>query len=367
MTKHDKIGVIMRKHFEILLTAGAVLLVGCIMLFPNTANAQCSLSMDISSTPVTQLSPSDIDFEHFESRNLLFTATIKNSNEVDVYAKLEGTVDIFLADGTPFNDAVTFTTNQFSVSPGGRTITNLNIGRNADITLEKFQFDQLAKEKVQDIALSTGKFPAGRYVFQIKLTDLSCNQIKGENEVTFNLQNASRIELRSPAEGATTNEFPFFEFFQEGERAVLKVAEKTENQSAEDAIDRKPAMVETDLVGQNSFLYSGGRPLEPGKTYVWQVVSKSIASGGGSTDIASEIRTFTVSNTAQAGGLESVALDQLKSLFGSKYQSIFEFITNNGYQLSGPYTNNGVSIDLNELLKLLNNMGNTDNIEISFE
>ena len=358
----------MRKHFEILLTAGTVLLVGCIMLFPNTANAQCSLSMDISSTPVTQLSPSDIDFEHFESRNLLFTATIKNSNEVDVNAKLDGTVDIFLADGTTFNDAVTFTTNQFSVSPSGRTITNLNIGRNADITLQDFHFDESAKQKVQDVALSTGKFPAGRYVFQIKLIDVNCNnQVVGENEVSFNLQNASRIELRSPAEGSMTNEFPFFEFFQEGERAVLTVAEKTENQSAEDAISRQPAMVEATLVGQNSFLYSGGRPLEPGKTYVWQVVSKSTASGGGSTDVASEIRTFTVSNTAQAGGLESVALDQLKSLFGSKYQSIFEEISNSGYQLNGPYTNNGVSIDLNELLKLLNSMGNTDDIEISFE
>ena len=330
------------------------------------SSAQCSLDMQVSTIPVQQLSPADIDFEHFDSRSLLFTITITNSNPDTVNADLEGFVDIYLADGTNFSDphAARFTTNQFSVPLGVRTITNLNIGRNGDIGTQKFDFDDAAKNRLQDVSLSTGKFPAGRYVFHLELHS-SCTQTIPTKDVVFQLQNASRVELRSPQDGTTTNEFPFFEFFQEGSSAVLTVAEKTDNQSREDAISRKPPMLEVELSGQNSFLYSGGRPLEEGKTYVWDIVSNSAGAGGTAVEVSSPIWSFTVSNSA-SNSIGSLLMDQLLTTF-PKYKDLLEQIRKDAFVQAGQCTLNGSTITEPELMNLLSQLRDNDSVIITSE
>jgi hypothetical protein len=64
-------------------------------------------------------------------------------------------------------------------------------------------------------------------------------------------------------------------------------------------------MLTTELIGQNSFLYAGGRPLERGKTYVWRVVS--MITGPGLKDIgaSSVVNRFTVSESSEPSDEES--------------------------------------------------------------
>jgi hypothetical protein len=328
--------------------------------------AQCPLDMHITTMPVQQLSPADIDFEHFGSGNLLFTINIGNTGGIDASATIDAALDVNLADGTNYFDAVTFTTKKFTVPATGKTLTNLDLGHSGAIGTQQFHFDDRAKGKLQDIALSTGHFPAGKYVFHLKLKDVNCgSQIVSTGDILFQLLNASRVELRSPQNGAVTNEFPFFEFFHETNKAVLTVAEKTEGQSLEDAISRTPPMLQVELGEQNSFLYSGGRPLVEGKTYVWGVVGKSVASGGTTVDVPSPIWTFTVSSPSESSQ-ETPFFNQLLLAF-PKYKGELEKLKKDGFMQAGNCTLNGATMSEIELMNLLNQLSDNDSVVITFE
>jgi hypothetical protein len=322
--------------------------------------------MDVSYTPVQHLGLADVDIDHFRSSALLFTVHISNSQAIELSAQLHVTLMVNLADGSTYPSAVDFTTVPFAVRPQGRIITNLDIGKTKDIKTESFAYDDEAKDRLQDVALGTNSFPAGRYVFQISLLQvpgLAC----GSQDVEYILQNPSRVELRSPRDGEETNEFPFFEFYQDADRATLTVAELLAGQSREDAITRKPPMLEKELKGQNSFLYSGGRPLEQGKTYVWQVESKIRQAGGSDNSLASPIWSFSVSSGGDGTSVDAI-LNQLEEMFGARYASIFEQIRNGNFSLTGKYSDNHSRLTQSELLNLLNELRNiSDSAELSFE
>ncbi len=328
----------------------------------------CSLSMQVTHTAAQQLTLSDVDFEHFQGTNLLFTINLGNNKPVPVLAVLHLTIDIALADNSGnFNSAVELTTQQFQVPPGGRTITNLNLGSGGDIKSTSFRFDDAAKSRIQDVALVTGHLPAGRYTIHVALTDVACAREVASNDVTIILTNPTRVELRSPRDGEVTNEFPLFEFYQDGDRAVLTVAELLSGQSREEAIDRVPPMLQVDLTNQNSFLYSGGRPLEDGKSYVWRVVSKVRVAGGTDIDVSSPIGEFSVSASLQGTSTDALLL-QLEEMLGSRYHAIFEQIRNGGFKWTGDASLNDATLTQSGLLDLLNQLRLiTDTVDLTLE
>jgi len=343
---------------------------GMLVLLSAGARAQqtCSLSMDMSHTAVQQLSLADVDFEHFQGINLLFTINLTNRSDDPVEATLHLTIDVALADNSgDYPSAVELTTKKFQVPHEGKTITNLNLGRSGDIKTEAFQFEDAAKSKLQDGALATGHLPAGTYKIKIMLAEVGCDQQPISDYVTIILQNPSQVVLRSPRDGEVTGEFPLFEFYQESDRAVLIVAEMTSGQSREDAIVRQPPMLEAELSGQNSFLYSGGRPLQDGKTYVWRVVSKVRSSGGTDIDVSSPIGEFTVSASPQ-GSAGDALLNQLEEMLGSRYHAVFTQIRNSGFKLTENFTLNNSTLTRSELLDLLNQLRELgDSVELSLE
>jgi len=344
-----------------------------LILFPAKASGQpCSLSMQVSHTAAEQLSLADLDFPNFHSTNLLFTVTFTNRGVVAANASLHLIMDITLAQGSiNFPGALDLTTKAFPVPPGGRTITNLNLGPGGDIQTQTYSFSREAKTKIEDIALLTGHMPAGSYNFHIELKELGCATTVND-QIELLLQNPTRVELRSPRDGETTNTFPLFEFFQDGYRAVLTVAEKSPEQTREDAISRKPPMLEVDLSGRNSFLYSGGRPLEDGKTYVWTVVSKVRTAGGLDIDVASPIGLFSVSGSLQGSGslgaVDDALLTQLEEILGSKHHAVFQQIRSGGYRLTSNMSLNDSKLSASQLLDLLIQLRDlSDSIELSFE
>jgi len=326
--------------------------------------AQCETSIvDIIPAPVQQLTIADIDFDHFESATLLFTMRLGPSAGGDT-VRLHIVLNIKLANRSTYLNAADYTSKSFFVPPAGATYTNLDIGRS--IQRQEFKLDSRAKEDVQDVALATGKFPAGIYTFQIAIICSDNSQLSGP-PIDIVLLNSSRVDLLSPQEGEMTNEFPLFEFFHDGNRAVLTVAEKNPEQSREEAISHEPPMVETELMGQNSFLYSGGRHLEFGKTYAWKVVSKTAGPGGTDVEVSSSIRLFTVSSSPQIRS-EDFILTYLKDIYGNRYPKIFQNIDKDNFLLTGTYIYNGHTYTREDLLKLLNELSSmSDSIELSFE
>lgn len=358
--KHPSIG-------RILVVMAGIVVAWCLSFSVLSAReADCRLSMAVSYTPVQHLGLADVDVEHFESSTLLFAIQIANTDKKPLDARLHVTLFVTLSDGASYSPAVEFFTEPFKVSEAGKTITNLDIGKTREIKTESFEYDHAAKDRLQDIALGTGSFPAGRYVFHISLEQVPGGQCDFD-KVVYILQNDSRVELRSPRDGETTNEFPFFEFYQDASRAALTVTELQNGQSRDDAITRKPPMLEVDVDGQNSFLYSGGRPLEQGKTYVWQVASKVRVAGGTDNIIASPIWSFTVSGTGAETSMDAI-LHQLEEMFGARYGAIFTQIRNGNFRPTGRYSENNSTLTQNELLNLLNELRNlSDTAELSLD
>jgi len=348
-----------------------LILVGVIIVysgFNNPLNAQLSLS--VSYAPVEQLSVADVDFERFESKILLFTLSIKNGGTVPDTAKLQITVNIKLVSGQQYVPAFIFVGKDAMVfQPGVKMLTNLNqeLGKfSSEVTTNKND----VRTNVVDVALATGKFPAGKYSYRFALLNQHTNGIITEAPpVDLYLENITRVELRSPRDGETTNEFPLFEFFQEGNKAELLVAEKAPDQSKEDAIAKVPPMNKIELSGQNSFLYSGGRPLEQGKTYVWKVTGKTTGSGGIENQVPSPVWEFTVGQTVHGtASVEDAILKILEETFGNRYQNIFEQIKQGGFAITGSYGLDGSTMTQSELLKILNELRNiSDDVDLSFE
>jgi hypothetical protein len=330
------------------------------------AVAQCPISLTVTHTDAQHLSLADIDFEHFQSNTLLYTLSFGNTGLVNASAQLDLTVRLELADGS-LNETIHSRSSSFDIPPGGRTVTNLNVGASGDIRFPDFTIPQDVKTKLQDASLASGQLPAGRYTFNFDLVNAICGTV-ATSPVVIVIQNPSRVELRSPADGSTTNEFPLFEFFLDNNaRATLTVAEKNADESREEAIQRQPPMLQADLTGQNAFPYSGGRPLEEGKTYAWQVVSKIRGAGGSDTDVPSPIWVFTVSSSNQVAGTDPL-LSQLEEMLGQRYPAIFKQIHDGNYAMTGQYQLNNSTLTRSELLDLLNRLrANSDGIELSIE
>jgi hypothetical protein len=336
-----------------------------LFMFPVRASSQCPLTLQVSNTPVQQLSIGDIDFEHFQSRTLLFTMAIGNSSALPANAVIDITMDVQLTDGSVFAPALTYKSLPFPVKAGGQTFTNLDMGSSSIvIKTASFDYDDQAKKRLDDVVLGTGRFPSGKYSFLVKVT---CEDGTGEQNGHFVLvlRNASRVELRSPIDGESTNQFPLFEFFTDATSARLVVAEIAPGGSPQDAINRDPAMLDVDLHNQNSYFYSGGRLLEQGKSYAWQVTGKSLGSGGLNDDIKSEIRKFTVTQT---GLTEDEILRRIEEILGPKHKGVFDKIRKGEFKLTGKYTNNNATISTGELLNLIYELRDAlDNAEVGLE
>jgi hypothetical protein len=363
------LGLLMRMTMKKTTAAAIVaLLIGCCAAGLGQPPA-CAPQLSVTTANVDQLSPADIDFQHFQSRGLLFTITIANACPSAATVSLEGTIEIDLADGSLSGTAGTFRTEAFTVPPPGLVKTNLDLGQGGTLKTS-FSFSQHAKDRLQESALATGKFPDGRYIFHLALLDSNSQVITTTDAPPFVILNITRIELRSPADGETVNQFPLFEFYHEGSDVTLTVAEKGAGQSAEDAITRQPSMVDARVTGsQNSYLYAGGRQLEAGKTYVWRIVGTSHDAGGSDPGLSSPIWQFTVSSAQQSGAaMDDAILRQLEAVLGPGYKSLFDQIRSGEFRLTGAYSLNDKTLSSADLLNIINLLqGGAEDITVSFE
>jgi hypothetical protein len=338
------------------------------------AQIDCPVSLSVSYADIQQLTISDVDFEHFQSRTLLFTLRIKNDSALPVTAKLTLTVSIKLASGKRYEPAYIFSHDNLIINPGTLTLTNMDMNRvEYRLTSEETSNKDEVRANVQDVAMATGKFPTGRYSFYFTLTNSRCGVILSTPPVgELNLENPTRVDLRTPYDGETTSPFPLFEFYHDGVKAELTVAELRAEQSREDAITRQPPMANVTLSGTNSFFYGNGRPLESGKTYVWRVVSKITGPAGSEIEVSSPIGLFYVSNEVQIGdsgdqksqdkSIDDV-LKLLDEMFGQQYPELIASLKKSKFTFDNGSLD-GTSLSKGDLLKLLRQL-QSDAVDIN--
>lgn len=222
-----------------------------------------------------------------------------------------------------FNGEVTLTSKDIDQTMKGIYTTD---GRQLDISVDHLEQEL---ESLQSIILSTGgKLPAGSYVFTLNITDKDGAFLKGQTQ-TIEVSNPSTLELISPGgdlednfEIATplpTFQWESIDFMWSKINCPecgysIRVAEydATRHNSADQALKDLANLPYPDNGGyyqlpsseiSGTGLFTAGtifqypltgvKPLEPGKTYVWQVV-KTFPTTSGSEVVSSPIFAFKI-------------------------------------------------------------------------
>jgi hypothetical protein len=336
-------------------TAGTILLL--LLLCGNlpTLGYGQTVSVHSITAPVNTLSYGDIDFVNSTTPKWLFTINIDVRPPDTVTTVMTIYLDISLANGEFYGDATTLVTRPFEIK-SSRSITNLDIGKGKPIRDASFDFRQDARRRIEDIALSSGSVPAGRYHFRVKV-EVS-GYPDGMDEFTIIISNPSYVELIAPIDrDPFVNEFPLFQWRGDAPKWSIAVYQLPPgHRSLEDAITGVPHLPPTTVNG-SSYLYpiSGRsvRPLEPGKTYVWFVQGLVAAAGGTNLTFKSELRSFTVAS----GELSlSELLEQLEQALGPKYRGLFDQIRSDGLTPTSSIRLNGSPISITDLLRFLNDI-----------
>jgi len=322
--------------------------------------------------PLNTLTISDIDFVNATSPKLLFTISMRTSDGSTVDAKMTMTLDIFLSTGEAFSRAIFIQTKppHFSI-PGARTITNIDLGKS--IPIEKAEIDEVARHRLEDIALPSGVVPSGRYIFSLDVTPLNGSTPPGPKSFTIFLSNPSSIEQVFPLNGdQLATSFPLFQWRYEGD-ARLSVFEKLDSQgSLEEAASGVALLTAVSATQSYQYPSAGVRPLLPGKTYVWYVEGLAATSGGTDLVQRSALRWFSVASEGGTGatGLGTSAsslLDDLERALGPKYRPLFDQIRAQGLLPESVFRLNGNVITGTERRKLLERFGSNPDVVTSVE
>ena len=332
--------------------AGPILLLLFAFLGISATTSAQDVSIRSIVSPVNTLSYGDIDFVNSSTPKWLFTISIDILPPATVTAVMTMTLDISLASGEYYPRAGELITKPFEIN-SSRSVTNLDIGRGKPVEDLTFTQDETAKKRIQDIALSSGSLPAGRYDFHV---EVSAEGHAGTDNFTIIISNPSTVELLAPADkDPFANEFPLFQWRGDAPKWSIAVYELLPGQtSMEEAVSGVPHLPLTTTSSQ-TFQYPVGsaRPLQPGHTYVWFVQGHVAATGGTEHIFKSEIRSFTVAATRV---VTSDLLDQLEQALGPKYRGLFDQIRSEGLTPSSAVRLNGSPISTTDLLRLLNQL-----------
>jgi len=192
------------------------------------------------------------------------------------------------------------------------------------------------KELLNDFAASGGNLPEGTYSFKFAITpppgfELDDSAFESIAVITSRIPEG--FTLISPRDGETiTGINPFFEWSSLGcDDYYIRIAEYNPllHSSPDDAINSESSLPYPDnhefysIGSATSFLYEGvGRPLEPGKTYVWQVKKKCYSNRDEKWADPSQVQSFSIleANTQT----ESSCQQQLRSVLGdNQYNVLF--------------------------------------------
>ena len=240
-------------------------------------------------------------------------------------------------------------TNPFEIEPNEQIlITNQNLFSQGDkFSLEDYSIEQSGEDLINKI-LETGKLPSDIYDFEFNLTKQT--NVIGSERFSIDVTNPTTLDLISPGSDANTEEIqhifsfqPFFRWESNMEEFQLVIAEKLagihEDMSPEEILSDRvifnkilkvssdPADVGENVISSTAYQYpaAGAFPLQPGRTYIWQITGIAQSSGA-PVELPSEIWAFKIGSLE--GGAMSFdqiqILDQLRLLLGDRYDALFE-------------------------------------------
>lgn len=296
----------------------------------------------------------DLDLTNINNAPVLFGITITNNDSDPIEIILQIGVD---RNGQTLIEGTTY---PFTIQTGVTYLTNRDFGTNPVFSNTEINLGEL-----EEIVYTTGKLPEGEYEFFVKV--LLEQSTVDEDRKTLSISNPPTVlDLLSPGQPAEDinlmeiyTTLPFFLWHSNASKFRITICEKLPtNSSPADVMNNEPRMQATvDILTFFPYPSSGVRPLQPGKTYYWQIVAITESSDG-PVELESEIWGFKISNLT--GGVFSMEHQQimayLTSFFGGKgIADLFEPGGElDGFTFTGTMFNNGAPMtyeDLNALIE----------------
>jgi len=167
----------------------------------------------------------------------------------------------------------TASTTGFMLNPGLTVFNNSNFHElNPEVSYSS------SDPRYQESVLRTGGLPSGYYEICIYVKLAGSNQEVGNTCIQHSVAQISPPTVIFPADGEEIQiQSPTFTWLlaiSQGMNAVfaIKIAEVTEGQTAEIAIQTNPAWFETDNIRTTIYRYPlAAREFEVGKEYAWQI------------------------------------------------------------------------------------------------
>lgn len=343
-----------------------------ILSFAGSSQAQQNLvNLSISVPQYNQIYVADLDIQHAQSTGVLFSAALKSLAPTEIHIKLTLSVVITLVGQAPFQIAQA-TSTPLTLEPGQmKVITNVDLsGDNPPIHLESYSYDQEQFDKIKNVALATGKAPAGTYAFMLNCVNESNIPVSNPAQGQIVVTNPSRIDLVLPMDGGNiTTLFPHFQWSANVDSVVLSVYQKLPNQAGpQDVVSGVPFLQQSVVGGSFNYPPSGPgvRLLATGQTYYWFVDIPSSATRG--AGLRSDIWSFTVSGTDTTSGNSAnwndVATKALINLLtGTQYQGLLSQISS----LNGTASFDGSSIGTQDLIDILQGLDKSKIINVTIQ
>jgi len=303
-------------------------------------------------SPIHRLTIADLDFQNATTPKWLFTIGLRTSDGGTLQARMSIRVSIQLPGGESYPEAARVETvdPHFAIE-GNRTITNLDLGHT--IPTGPTVYDQVARSRLEQLALPGGTLPAGLYQFVVEASVVNDVNPPRVSRFSIDVMNPSSVELLFPLDGDDgINRFPLFQWRYDGETSRIAVFEKLPTQgSLEEAITGTPHLTQEVRGLTLQYPQAGVRSLEQGKTYVWYVEGLIPESGGTNFKVRSPLRAFTV--TPQGLGSLNSLLDELEAALGPKYKSVFDEIRNAALSPEGAMRLNGNPVTSSDLAHII--------------
>ncbi len=230
---------------------------------------------------------------------------------------------------------ILLTNRDLDVNLESRGIRDEN-GNKIEISSSEFNMiDQAQAEGLISTVLASGSMPAGYYFFGLSIENDrgGVDYVGFEPDKNINITTPANIDLTFPPDNHEfiSDIYPVFEWNSSGcEDYFIRICEFDPllHSSPEDALQSEASYPFPDNggfaeLGSDSQLdYSAvdGRPLEVGKSYVWQI-KKVCATTSADEEIFSEIYTFTITEVGQS---MTPCQQQLRSVLGdNQYNALF--------------------------------------------
>ncbi|MCL5021468.1 MAG: hypothetical protein M1339_07420 [Bacteroidetes bacterium] len=336
-----------------------------VLLVVNIARAQDLVNVQLILPQYNQLYAAELDIQNVNSPGILFTVLLTPTPAVtsSINVRLQVSVDVTLSGQSPMNIA-TATTTPIALTAGQtRTVTNVDIsGSNPAIPLENWSFNAANFNAIKNIALATGKMPAGVYTVNVSILVPNSSPVSQTGQIV--VTNPSRTDLVLPMNQTTiSSPFPRFQWAASTDSVVLRVFQQQyPQQNPEEVVSANGSsyeMLDQGVVG-SYFQYPpsgpGVRPLQNGMTYFWYIeIPVSSTEGQG---LRSDIWSFTVGTTSDTSSIASHGPNDAAT------QALINLLTGTQYQgtlsqvkiLTGNATYDGKSLGTGALIDTLRNI-----------